>query len=510
MQLQMMNSQFSKMNSFDFLVVGSGFAGSITAMCLKQKGYSVSIIEKDKHPRFSVGESSTPIADMILRSLSDRYNLPFLKNISRYGTWQTHYPELVCGLKRGFSYYFHQRGMAFTSDQNHENELLVAASFDDENSDTNWLRSDVDQFLVQKAIELGVEYFEKAEINSVVRQQDKTWSVRFQKNGEQKRIATNWIIDATGSPGFSGRFFGTKSSSDDFLTNTSAVYSHFEDGGRWFNYLQNKGFFTGDYPYNPDDSALHQIIEEGWVWMLRFNNDLLSAGIVSDNNTHQAGNMPAEHWRSVISKYPSLNQLFKNVRLADEPGTLIRSGRLQRKLDRSHGDGWLALSHTFGFVDPLHSTGIAFSLAGVERILALFEGKSDQSTIRNKLKFNHDILYKELQLIDMIVSISYLSRFNFKLFSASVMIYFIASIRYEQSRLMGVIPESFLCAGDSDLFSVVDETHYELQNLQNKDTRSVQIDRQIEIIRKRIEPFNHVGLMDPAKRNMYRHTAVEF
>ncbi|MCC5941020.1 MAG: tryptophan 7-halogenase [Balneolaceae bacterium] len=504
-----MNETERDQDTFDFLIAGSGFAGSITAMCLKQAGYRVCIIERKKHPRFSVGESSTPIADMILRNLSETYDLPFLKELSRYGSWQKYHPELVCGLKRGFSYYPHQPGKAFLSDKNHSNELLVAASYDDENSDTNWLRSDVDQFLADKALNVGITLHESAEIQTIERDPLVFWNIYYQKNGEVFGITSKWIIDATGSPHFSGKFFGTKSSSDSFDTNSSAIYSHFEGVGKWHDYLNRNDFITGDYPYSPDDSALHQLIDEGWVWMLRFNNDLLSAGIVIDNHTHEPLGTAAEYWEAVMQRYPSLSRVFRDAKLAEVPGIIIQSGRLQRKLDKSFGEGWIALSHTFGFVDPLHSTGIAYSLAGVERVLSIIEAYGVDKMSSLSLQLNQEYLCKELKLIDKLVSVSYLTRNNFKLFTASVMLYFIASIKYEQSRLRGEIPNAFLCADDPELRTIIEETHHEILNLKKRGFPAEDVDRQVETIRKRIEPYNSAGLMDSNKNNMYRHTAVE-
>src|SRR5690625_1265535 len=83
----------------DIVVVGTGFAGSILAMTLQQTGYRVVMLEKSQHPRFTIGESSTPIADMILRDLASEFNLPVLAKLSRYGTWQKHFPHLLCGIK---------------------------------------------------------------------------------------------------------------------------------------------------------------------------------------------------------------------------------------------------------------------------------------------------------------------------------------------------------------------------------------------------------------------------
>src|SRR6056297_347290 len=178
----------NEMRHYDFVIVGSGFAGSILGMCLSQIGYSVCILEKEKHPRFAIGESSTPIADMVLRKLSEEYNLPFLSKISRYGEWQRTYPHIGCGLKRGFSYYIQTPGEEFMGDRAHTKELLVAASINDENSDTNWLRSDVDHFLIQKAAEVGVMVLEETEITSLVRNDDTaSWTIGV-KSGESKNI----------------------------------------------------------------------------------------------------------------------------------------------------------------------------------------------------------------------------------------------------------------------------------------------------------------------------------
>ncbi len=500
-----MNRSDSNITEVDVTVVGSGFAGTIAAMCLKQMGYSVAVIERGKHPRFSIGESSTPIADMILRTLSESYNLPFLKTMSRYGTWQKHHPDVVCGLKRGFSYYPHKKGEWFESNAGHENELLVAASFDDENSDTNWLRSDTDHFLAKKVVELGVELLEESEVTSAERENG-NWNLHYQKGGKTFSIQSKWIIDATGSSHFSNTFFGANSSPDGFETNSSAVFTHFENAGHWLDYLTQNEFNTNDYPYNPDHSALHQLIEEGWIWMLRFNNDRLSVGIVTDHNSHVINEELAQYWNEIISQYPSVEKIFDNAQLTPVPGRFIHSGRLQRKLNKSYGDGWFALSHTYGFVDPLHSTGIAYSLCGVERILSQFKQRkfSNSENI-----ISQDKLDKELRLIDKIVSSSYLSRPHFKLFGASVMLYFITSIRYEQSRLRGEIPDTFLCAGDSDLIAIVEETHSDIKKWNRSGRDPQAAESLISVIRKRIAPYNPVGLMDPAKKNMYSHTAIE-
>ncbi|TVQ65069.1 MAG: hypothetical protein EA360_10825 [Balneolaceae bacterium] len=495
--------------SYDFLIVGSGFGGSVLAACLKQAGKKVLMIERGTHPRFAVGESSTPIADMILRELADTYSLPYLNRISRYGEWQRSYPDVICGLKRGFSYYKHEKGKIFRGDEDHTRECLVAASMDDENSDTNWLRSDVDHFLVEKAVESGVDYLEQAEIRKLTRNEaESAWIANISLKDQELTVTCNWIVDATGSPAFSRRYFGTEVQSDFFKTDSEALFTHFDGAQRWDSRLQEKGCIITDYPYRPDDSALHQLIDEGWIWMLRFRTGLLSAGLVLDRNRNlYDGSLPESFWRQVISSYPSLQELFEEASVSDQPGTFLTTGRLQRRLNRVWGEGWVAMNHTAGFVDPLHSTGIAFTLSGIEKLLKIFTGDLDREKTDAGFRQYEHSLFRELEFIDTLVACCYAAGTHFRLFTASVMLYFAATVLYEQSRLRGEKPDYFLNADHSGLTGITLETYCDLKAIGSNPSDD-QIEKLTEKIRERIRPFNSAGLMDPEKKNIYRHTAV--
>ena len=63
---------------FDIIVLGSGFGGALVAMILSRQGKRVAVVDRLRHPRFAIGESSTPAADMIFRDLCDRYDLSSL------------------------------------------------------------------------------------------------------------------------------------------------------------------------------------------------------------------------------------------------------------------------------------------------------------------------------------------------------------------------------------------------------------------------------------------------
>lgn len=500
---------------FDIVIAGSGFAGSIAALALHNSGFKVCLVEKESHPRFAIGESSTPVADMALRSLADNYNLPYLRQLSRYGSWREGYPELLCGIKRGFSYFAHQPGNFFHTDTNHSSELLVAASTNDQNSDTNWYRPDIDAFLVRQVKDAGITYCDRTEVTGARQEQGLHLILKSSADGAgtSTHLQCKLLIDATGSSIMASRLFGVEATAENFETNSFALYSHFKGVQRWSNHIRNHGYSVKDYPYDPDHSALHHLVDEGWMWKLRFQNNLLSAGFVIDSNHRSparlAGNK-GRAWRYMLSRYPSLKACFEGSELNEVPGELKQTGRMQRRLNRIYGENWVALNHTAGFVDPLHSTGIAHTLCGLERLVEIISGSWDnKKELEKKFARHQQIFFSELSLVDLLVAGCYKSRQYFNLFHAFTMLYFTCTITYERERLAGKKPIYFLQAGDQDVQRIVRQSYEELKTLLKGPRPEGSIEPYTERLKNKIAPYNTAGLLDREKRNMYEHTAVE-
>ncbi len=492
------------------VIAGAGFAGALTVLILKSCGFNICLIEKGKHPRFAIGESSTPIVDMILRSLSSKYNLPWLYDFSRYGSWQKAHPEIVCGIKRGFSYYKHYPGKEFSTDDNHINELLVAASISDELSDTNWLRSDIDAFLVSKVKETGIDYFDETEITLAIRKNSK-WEIAVNCNGNGQNIHASFFIDATGSGALADKLFSVKSSAENFLTDSFAVFSHFDNLPHWTDILHQKNIAISDYPYNADNSALHHVLDEGWIWQLRFNNNRTSWGFALNGNDSSLQKMQTQEiWNVMREKYPDIDFILKDAKFSTQPGGIIRSGRLQRKLQACFGDGWAAMPHTIGFVDPLFSTGIAYSLAGIERIVKMLtENRNFEQPLYDQLKEYENIVFEELKLIDLLVAGCYKTMRHFQLFSAWSMLYFTFTIMYEQKRLKNLPVKYFLEADKTEVQEMAHSTYKDLFKLTQQETISqADIDTFTGSVREKIKPYNIAGLMEPSFKNMYHHTVA--
>lgn len=374
----------------DVAVLGAGFGGSVMSLVLRRIGLRPTLIERGAHPRFAIGESSTPIANLVLRDLARRYDLPRLAPLAKYGPWQAAYPHVVCGLKRGFCYFQHEADRLFLPRDDHANELLVAASSDDEHGDTHWLRADVDQFLMHEARSAGVPYLDRTEIAGIERtHNDRGWQLTGQRGDELVRIAARFLIDASGDGGLLARAFGISRDPAGMHTHSRAIFSHFTHLKPWHEYLTQYGGRVEDHPFRCDHAALHHLIDGGWMYQLRFNNGVTSAGFSLDTRRYPLDEtVPvAEEWDRLLTRHPSIAAQFSGTEFVSPPGPVKRTGRLQRRATRVVGDGWAMLPHTAGFVDPLHSSGIAQTFCGIERLATIFEQAKEKHGFLEKPGF---------------------------------------------------------------------------------------------------------------------------
>ncbi len=132
-------------------------------------------------------------------------------------------------------------------------------------------------------------------------------------------------------------------------------------------------------PYPDERAAVHHFLEEGWMYALRFDDGRVSAGIELLGEAAEAARAalhrpgaadPGAAFRAIVCRYPTLAAQYQGARPL-RPVAFVP--RLPRRLARAAGPGWLLLPHGFAFQTPLFSTGIAWSLLGVERAARLLE-----------------------------------------------------------------------------------------------------------------------------------------
>ncbi len=274
-------------------VVGSGFAGSLLARVLAVQGHDVILLERGTHPRFAIGESSTPLANLTLERLARRYGLDDCYDLAAHGRWVARFPELRRGLKRGFTFYRHHAGRPFVSDGSRTERLLVAASPNDHIADNHWLRADVDHHFVRAAVASGVEYRDRTEVTAEM----------------LKALRADFVVDASGPGGFMARQLAIPSALRRMHTNSGLLFSHF-DGVRLFSdVVPPPGLPPGPYP--DDWAAVHHIIEEGWMYSLLFDHGVTSAGFVLKR---RVAGTPEQQWRYLLDRYPTVGALFDGAK----------------------------------------------------------------------------------------------------------------------------------------------------------------------------------------------------
>ena len=439
---------------FDLAVVGSGFAGSLMAMIARRLGRSVVLLEKGRHPRFAIGESSTPLANLLLEELARRYDLPAVLPLCKWGSWQRSYPKITCGLKRGFTFYHHEFGTRWRPHPERANELLVAASPHDEIADTHWYRADFDQFLVEEAQRMGAEYVDDVQL---------TGFSDGRIFGDDIDLRAEFVVDASGPRGFLNRVLKLGYEPFRAMPETDTLFAHFTNVARWES--------DGEPPYPVDDAAVHHVFPGGWIWVLRFNNGVTSAGVAATREVSRRYGFSegGAAWERLLRDLPSVRELFVNARPVTDFQVVPKvSGRSQR----AGGDSWALLPSAAGFVDPLLSTGFPLTLFGVQRVAKFLEEGAD-------LQAYEEQTFAELELAATLVGRLYQRLGNFADFVNDSMLYFAAASFSESARRLG---RGELAPG---FLSIL---------------RRLNLDADA---RKTIEPFNVAGLLDTGARNWY-------
>jgi FADH2 O2-dependent halogenase len=157
------------------------------------------------------------------------------------------------------------------------------------------------------------------------------------------------------------------------------------------------------------------------------------------------------------------------------------------------------LPNTAAFLDPLHSTGNAFTLVGIERLVGVLERSWSTPQLADELRCFDVTLQKEVEFLDLIVSGSFAGFQEFERMVAISMFYFATAIWSEEERRAGrAVPGSAFLSAE----------HPELRNALLNAARDIR-DPLVSTaeftnrIRAAIAPFNRIGLCEPQRYNMY-------
>jgi len=318
------------------------------------------------------------------------------------------------------------------------------------------------------------------------------------------------VIDASGPGGLLARQLSIPSGLKRTETRSALVFSHFSDVRPMSDVVP--GLPAGPYP--DDWAAVHHLIDEGWMYSLRFDHGVTSAGFMLTPHGLEALDVSgtadaAALWSALLDRYPTLASAFAGARplmpLAFRP-------RIQHRLTRAAGERWALMPHAYAFVDPLFSTGIAWSLRAIERLALLFEpgARGRHPPGPTELTRYDALLSREADQIDRLVAGAYDAMTHFDLFDAHAMIYF-ATVSFAEARQRLVPDESaawsgFIGVADPVLEPLPRQSLRRLRRITGRRHGPGTADlrrRYREWVRGAIAPRNVAGLADPARHHLY-------
>jgi tetracycline 7-halogenase / FADH2 O2-dependent halogenase len=480
--------------SYDIAITGSGFSGSLVAMIARRLGYSVALLERGRHPRVVIGESSTPLANLVFEELCRKYDLTAIAPLAKWGSWQRRYPNIACGLKRGFTFYHHRLDDPVDTSTGDENWLLVAASPHDAIADTHWFRADFDQFLMEQAQQAGADYFDEVRVDAVACEASSI-EVRGTRKDQDLSLRARFLIDASGPRGLLHHALKIGESTLANYPSTQALYSHFSGVTRPVD-----SRLAEAAPYPPEAAAVHHVFEGGWMWVLHFNNGITSAGLAATDALASTLRLAegAGAWERLLTRIPSVQQQFAHSQALQPFRRIPQLSFLSRRV---WGPRWALLPSAAGFVDPLLSTGFALTLLGVERLARVLESDPDSPGAARDLQAYENKTREELEATARLIASLYANMQNFPLFRALCLVYFAAASFSETARRLGkaYLAPSFLLY-DHPGFSVPIRAILD---------RAVAVPRGpaakglIDELLKTIEPIDVAGLSKPNPRHLY-------
>ncbi len=226
----------------DVIVIGGGPAGSTAATLLTRKGFSVLLLERERFPRFQIGESLLPYNNDLFDRLGVSEQL-------RQGEFQPKYgATFVTGDGRvGYDFCFERT----LPPEYHRSFQVKRAQFDD--------------LLLRNAKATGVDVREETSVTAVsIDQQDRA-AVQT-ANGE--RHEARFVIDASGHGAIVGSRIGDKS--DVATLKKIAIFAHYTGVRR------AKGREAGN--------TVIVVLRNAWFWLIPVGEDVMSVGLVVDRD----------------------------------------------------------------------------------------------------------------------------------------------------------------------------------------------------------------------------------
>jgi flavin-dependent dehydrogenase len=304
----------------DVLVIGGGPAGSTIATLLAGRGYDVVVAEKDRHPRFHIGESLLP------------RNLPLFE---RLGVREK--VESIAMIKHGAQFCSAEHGRSLTFDFGEQLDPAWPYSY-------QVRRSEFDHLLLRHCAGRGAEVREGTRVTAVEFAPDGVAAVTDDDGGSAGRIRARFLVDASGRDTFLAGKLGMKRRNEKH--SSAALFGHFTGAER--------------LPGREAGNISIFWFPHGWMWFIPLKDGTTSVGAVCWPYylKTRKGDL-TEFFLETLALSPELSARLREAKLT---GPATATGNYSYYADRMAGDRYILVGDAYGFIDPVFSSGVYLAM----------------------------------------------------------------------------------------------------------------------------------------------------
>jgi flavin-dependent dehydrogenase len=315
----------SKSETYDAVIIGGGPSGTSSAAVLAEYGHKVLIIEREKFPRYHIGESLIPFTFQPLERIGMIPKMRTSHFVKKYSVTFVQ-PDG----RRSQPFYFFNR-----YDRN-----TVAQTW-------QVLRSEFDQMLLDNAREKGAEVREETTVNRLLMEGDRVIGVECTgKDGRTYEVHAKITLDCSGKEAFTSNRRGWRMN-DPYL-NKVAVWTYYKGSKRGADI--DEGATT--VAYVPD---------KGWFWHIPQHNDMVSIGIVAEGKYLTRGGV--KDLKTIFDRELDENQWVKDhLAVGEQQGNYFITSEYSRHSRYCAAPGLVLVGDALAFLDPVFSSGVMLAL----------------------------------------------------------------------------------------------------------------------------------------------------